>query len=408
MKRVLHLAGLVLALVIVAAPAAEALTGTVYNGFMNCCDVNRDGAVTATDVTVVYNYLLGAEDVSAYDCDVNLDGSVTTVDITIIYNVILDGGFYNSIFDAFNLNVANYFDREYLKFTWDDVSTLGYDVTNPEYMLVIGTDDTFHTYVYFDVSATVTTVSYERLTELLQTELGWTSPSDVPTSINLVARVEVKLDNDKDVIISNEKSFLFVPQSPSDPSSMIWQAGNANNWGNPSAGLALSNDGTYTGFMFLNGDFKFKQYADSWDGENWGAESYQTGNMSGNLVASGYNLYAPQGFYKVDVDLNNLYYNLTPISSVNIIGSAVPTGSQWVTDVDLTYNHSTGAWETYMVLNQGEFKFRANHEWSLNWGGTLDNLVPDGANLQVASPGAYHVQLFLTFNGNSHAILTRV
>ncbi len=55
---------------------------------------------------------------------------------------------------------------------------------------------------------------------------------------------------------------------------MIWQAGNANGWGSPAAGLknkgwkgaddfypnARNNDGEYFGFMYLNGDFKFRSH----------------------------------------------------------------------------------------------------------------------------------------------------
>ena len=117
MKRILYLASLVMALVVLIVPNAEATVGTVYNGFMSRCDVNHDGVVTATDVTIIYNYLLGSEDVSDYDCDVNLDGAVTTVDVTMIYNVILNGGFYNSIFDAFDMSVTNFLNRQYYKFT---------------------------------------------------------------------------------------------------------------------------------------------------------------------------------------------------------------------------------------------------------------------------------------------------
>ena len=189
--------------------------------------------------------------------------------------------------------------------------------------------------------------------------------------------------------------------------SMIWQAGVANNWGNPASGLSMNNDGTYTGYMFLNGDFKLKEDEDGWDGTNWGSETYQGSYMSGTLVESGYNLYAPQGFYKVDVDLNDLYYNLTSISSVSVIGEAVPTGTQWQTDLELTYNQSTGAWEGIYVLNSGDFKFRANHDWNLNWGGTLETLDFWGANLHVSQPGPYKIQVYLTYDGNSHATLTR-
>ena len=187
-----------------------------------------------------------------------------------------------------------------------------------------------------------------------------------------------------------------------DQSSMIWQAGNANGWGNPANGLLLNSVGTYVGYMYLNGDFRFRENESDWDGVTWGA-----GSSSGTLAVNGNNLYTPQGFYKVDVNLIYMTYDLTEISSVSIIGSAIPTGEEWFTDVDLTYNQDTGAWETYMVLNNGEFKFRANHNWTLNWGGTFDSIVSDGANLMVASPGAYRVQFFLTYDGNSHAVLTR-
>lgn len=187
-----------------------------------------------------------------------------------------------------------------------------------------------------------------------------------------------------------------------DQSSMIWQAGNANGWGNPANGLLLNSVGTYVGYMYLDGDFRFRENESDWDGVNWGA-----GSSSGTLAVNGNNLYTPQGFYKVDVNLSYMTYEFTEISSVSVIGSAIPAGAEWATDVDLTYNQDTGAWETYMVLNKGEFKFRANHEWTLNWGGTLDSIVSDGANLTVASPGPYRVQFFLTYDSNSHAVLTR-
>ena len=840
MKHTIRFISLVLALVVMTMPRAEAVTGTVLNGSMNLYDVNRDGNITASDVTAIYNYILGYDVSDTYNYDINGDGQVTSYDVTLLYNALLNGTYFNSIFDAFNLSFTNYLNRDYYKFSWDDVTTLGYGVTNPDYLLVIGTDENFTKYNCWHITETSTTIGKQTISEWLRSEFNWDSPSDVPNTITLYARVEVRINSGKDVIISNEKNFLHLPQftfessqpihlwwltgsfvgvepwsndgqpygsygmvpmypvqgatynengegpleyygyfpaggefkiieepgrwdkvigggnenggqvysentteypdniiinqggyykidlnttsktmtmtrlsdsqatystitmpgyyqnwvvendpmrkvSPNDnhdwyrsfelssdselkfapgnwdydwgtndfpygkgyqggynipakqggyyvyfndlsgdymfinddglpssnylkitkydfgdfidltwdyasgttiklcdistdlagpyqlhfgsksitigqdgkvdfnelkeavfsaydrprtggtnlycwveahsgpqtvksnsipvpvqienysividgsgttiemisssvntfkaiipassgdirfriapessnaeidmispfgdgditatngsigfgmesyfkipynasfreyevnidlgyktyyidghdQSSMIWQAGVANNWGNPAAGLSMNYDGTYTGYMFLNTDFKFKENEEGWDGTNWGSETYQSSYMSGTLVEGGYNLYAPQGFYKVDVDLNSMHYNLTELSSVSIIGSAVPTGTQWATDVDLTYNQDTGAWETYMVLNKGEFKFRANHDWTLNWGGTLDSIVDWGANLSVASPGPYRVQFFLTYNGNSHAVLTR-
>lgn len=52
-------------------------------------DVNRDGVVSAVDITIVYNVLLGNDDSYIITADVNRDGVVSSVDVTIIYNVLL-------------------------------------------------------------------------------------------------------------------------------------------------------------------------------------------------------------------------------------------------------------------------------------------------------------------------------
>ena len=57
MKQFKYLLGLVLALVVLIAPNTEATVGTVHNGALNDADVNRDGNITAVDVTVLYDYL---------------------------------------------------------------------------------------------------------------------------------------------------------------------------------------------------------------------------------------------------------------------------------------------------------------------------------------------------------------
>jgi len=839
MKRILYSLSLLFVLLLFSVPC-EGAVGTVMNGEMNQCDVNRDGNITATDVTALYNYLLGIEGASsAFNYDVNGDGNITSSDITGVYEVLLYHNPYNSIFDVFNLTIANNPSRTYFQFSWDDVTTLSYNVTNPDYMLVVGVDENFSKYNCWHFSDNSINIDKNAISEWLKSVYNWTSPSDVPSTITFYARVEVMLDNGHDVIISNMKStvhipeltfesskpihlwwltgsfvatdywtntalygntgmvpmypvqgatynsngegpleyygyfpaggqfkiienpgswecvigggnenggqvysgnttvfpdnivinqggyyridlntadktmtmtrlsdsqasyicitipgdyqdwavdshyitaigqsnnhdwytyltlsndsylkfapgswdydwgtgefpygkgyqggdnipakagnyhvyfndlsgdymfideenglagtnyvnitkniygdyinltlsthlgekikicdidtdiegdyklcfnntsvaidqngevdlamfklavfstydrpriggcviychveatsggqtvksntiaipaqvenysividgssesikmnytgnisfnakipagssdirFKIVPGSSSAESdiitpttdydsdatngsftygnqsyfiipynsyyneyeveidlgnktysiagveelSMIWQAGNTNNWGNPSDGLKLNYDGIYTGCMFLNGDYKFKENESDWDGENWGTSTY--GNaMSGSLVPGGLNLTIPQGFYKVDVDLSQLTYNLTTISSLSVIGTAVPTGTQWQTDLDLTYNQTTKAWEGIYVLNTGEYKIRANHDWDLNWGGTADNLVFWGANLTISQPGPYKIQVFLTYDGDSHIMLTR-
>ena len=52
-------------------------------------DVNGDGAVTSSDVTCVYNYMLNDDTTFINTCDVDGDGSITSADITVIYNILL-------------------------------------------------------------------------------------------------------------------------------------------------------------------------------------------------------------------------------------------------------------------------------------------------------------------------------
>ncbi|MBQ9585276.1 MAG: leucine-rich repeat protein [Muribaculaceae bacterium] len=52
-------------------------------------DVNRDGYVNATDITIIYNILLGAAYEFMETANVNGDAVISSTDITIIYNILL-------------------------------------------------------------------------------------------------------------------------------------------------------------------------------------------------------------------------------------------------------------------------------------------------------------------------------
>ncbi len=52
-------------------------------------DVNVDAAVTSSDVTALYNYLLNADNTYLATGDVNGDGDITAADITAVYNILL-------------------------------------------------------------------------------------------------------------------------------------------------------------------------------------------------------------------------------------------------------------------------------------------------------------------------------
>lgn len=199
---------------------------------------------------------------------------------------------------------------------------------------------------------------------------------------------------------------------------MIWMAGNTNGWGTPvGSGLknkgwkgaqnlfpnARNNDGEYFGFMYLNGDFKFRSGKDNWNAPDWGLlESID--DYSGYLAAQAGNINAPEGFYMVEANLDAMTYKLTPITTIGVIGGF----NGWASDyAKLTYNTATGAWEGTCEIPAGtEFKFRANESWDINWGGDINNLGYDGGNLKFDVDGNYFIQLYLTYEGDFHAIFT--
>ncbi len=188
---------------------------------------------------------------------------------------------------------------------------------------------------------------------------------------------------------------------------MIWQAGNANGWGSHAAGLknqgwkAPKNDGDYYGFMYLNGEFKFRSQQNSWDAPDWGI-----GASEGTLAVQSGNLSADAGFYMVNANLANMTYSLTPITTIGVIGGF----NGWASDyVKLQYNTATGAWEGNCDIPAGtEFKFRANDGWDINWGGDINNLSFDGGNITLDTSANYFIQLYITYQGDFHVVFTPV
>jgi len=182
----------------------------------------------------------------------------------------------------------------------------------------------------------------------------------------------------------------------------IWQAGNGNGWGSPAAPLyGPAGDGQYTGYMYLDGEFKFRSGEDNWDAPDWGIGA----GGEGTLAEQAGNLSAAAGYYMVKVDLGALTYALTPITTIGIVGPAQAGG--WSDDTDMTYNAETGAWEATIELAADELKFRANDGWDINWGGTPEALTQGGPNLKIAEAGTYFVQLFAYCDSKAYCTLTK-
>ena len=180
---------------------------------------------------------------------------------------------------------------------------------------------------------------------------------------------------------------------------ILYMAGDANGWNQ--IDILNSDDGVhFTGYMYLNQNgFKFSTQP-NWDGTNYGAD-FDTAPDAGNIVIT-----EEAGFYQVDVDLSAKTYTLTPFT-IGIIGNATPTG--WDGDTNMTYNPEERCWELKDVtLKDGEMKFRHTNDWSLSWGGELDNLTTqNGPNIAVAA-GTYDIKLEVNFaEGTAKCVMTK-
>ena len=179
----------------------------------------------------------------------------------------------------------------------------------------------------------------------------------------------------------------------------LYMAGNANGWKHIDYLYGKEHDGKYTGFMYLDQQgFKFCTQP-SWNGDNYGAGLSTTG---GNITIS-----EPEGYYKVDVDLANATMHLTAITRIGVIGDATVGG--WGSDQAMTYNEADRAWEiSNITLTNGAIKFRANNDWKISWGGTVNSLTTDNGDNIAVTAGTYNIKLYAWADGKGKCELTPV
>ncbi|APZ47771.1 hypothetical protein BW723_16350 [Polaribacter reichenbachii] len=122
---------------------------------------------------------------------------------------------------------------------------------------------------------------------------------------------------------------------------------------------------------------------------------------AGFLDTSGGNIATTAGRYIVTVNLNDLSYSLDPIENIwGLVGSAY---NDWGTTPDAIF---TRDWsqpnDDIWVLNNvtlldGEYKFRANEAWALNYGDTgADGTLDNGGDNIVSVAGTYSFVLDFT------------
>ena len=157
----------------------------------------------------------------------------------------------------------------------------------------------------------------------------------------------------------------------------------------------------------VDGGLKFR--ADHADDTSWGGTDFP----AGTATAEGGDIPGVAGDYQVTFNTATGAYEFLIIenySTIGIIGDATPGG--WDADTDMVQDAIDSAlWVVRLTLTDGEAKFRAEDDWTVNWGaGDFPSGIAtqDGANIPVVAgeykvtfhsiTGAYNFELIVVFN----------
>ncbi len=127
----------------------------------------------------------------------------------------------------------------------------------------------------------------------------------------------------------------------------------------------------------------------NWDGPNYGDGG------TGNLDAGAGNINSPAGYYKINADAAAMTYTAVA-TEWGIIGDA--TANSWNDETPLAYDPASRTWRGVQHMTANSMKFRANHDWGLNYGSDAADgtLSAGGGNIPVAVESDYSITLDLS------------
>ncbi len=255
------------------------------------------------------------------------------------------------------------------------------------------------------VTTTAYTVTYSQLNAFVLYDLE--ELPGVATALTLQVAAAVG-----DVVVTSNKVDLTVTATEAEKTyPFIYVIGDFNGWAhgnvekNANFLYNFNGDGkTYEGVVDFgakaaNG-FKLTGGAD-WDHGNWGtgdmtvtdaeATELKLWNDGGSGNISNY----AKRFYNFSFDTDALVLKVK--ESYNQIG-VVGTINEWgaTPDVVMEFNsHKRRFWADLDIAADAEIKFRADSDWTLNWGGADGEAVANGDNIKVA-PGQYRAYLYIS------------
>jgi len=241
----------------------------------------------------------------------------------------------------------------------------------------------------FILAAGTLTKSFTHL-DLNSMLLSMNLAPDVAAGLEI--RIKSTISTSIAAVYSNVKNLTATPFALVDK---LFMPGAYQGWdpGTADSLVSATGNGIYTGtIQFTGASQEFKLLKK----KAWGAPEYGAGSAALTILVGGSNLVGPtftgypnESFLvTADLNANTIVYDL---NSWGVIGSASANG--WNDDTNMRFNNTTGKWYLTTNLVVGEIKFRKNHNWGVNLGGSAGTLTAGGSNIAVTVAGSYTISL---------------
>lgn len=164
--------------------------------------------------------------------------------------------------------------------------------------------------------------------------------------------------------------------------------------------LATDDFITYKGVVRINHQFAFTcqesftsgiVYIPSGD-VTTSSDNVSTGEMALDSENSGARFSVPgNGLYYLEANIIKLTWKAALIEDISVVGQF--NGWDTTTSVDLAHSKDYKTWTGEVTLTSGPYKFCCNHAWTYSFGGSEDNIVQNGGNLNCEEDGTYSITL---------------
>jgi starch-binding outer membrane protein SusE/F len=210
--------------------------------------------------------------------------------------------------------------------------------------------------------------------------------------VGVAAQVEVRLKSGAAVNDLTYSNVITLTATPYLASAWIYVPGAYQGWDPTTADslISLSSNGIYTGMIaYTAGNLEFKiTPAKKWDVAYGDAGSGKISSSAGD------NLKSPDAIVKqVTVDLNAKTIAFSTPNEWSIIGDATLGGWNNDTDMKVVNDGKSNNYSIKTTLTAGALKFRFQHKWDVNLGGSLTALTNNGDNIAITSAGTYTITL---------------